>query len=70
MWSVNHTHFPKEGHLPHWARRDNQVKKNDRVDCVFFYVTGQNEYADSKKATSSYLNYVEMLPPSPMNNKK
>ena len=27
-----HTRFPKEDHLPEWARRDNQVKKGDRVD--------------------------------------
>jgi len=31
---VNHTHFPKEDHLPEWARRDNQVKKSDRVEHV------------------------------------
>ena len=31
---VNHTHFPKEDHLPYWARRDNQVKKGDRVQFV------------------------------------
>jgi hypothetical protein len=24
---VNHNRFPKEDHLPDWARRDNQVKK-------------------------------------------
>jgi len=30
--SVNHTRFPKEDHLPDWARRNNQVKKGDRVD--------------------------------------
>ena len=24
---MNHTRFPKENHLPAWARRDNQVKK-------------------------------------------
>ena len=28
---MNHIRFPKEDHLPDWARRDNQVKKNDRV---------------------------------------
>ena len=28
---VNHTHFPKEDHLPDWAHRDYQVKKGDRV---------------------------------------
>jgi len=25
--SVNHTRFPKEDHLPDWARRDNKVTK-------------------------------------------
>jgi len=30
--SVNHTHFPKEDHLPDCARRDNQVKKGERVN--------------------------------------
>jgi len=30
--SVNHTCFPKEDHLPDWARRDNKVTKGDRVD--------------------------------------
>ena len=31
---VNHTRFPKEDHLPIWARRDNQVKKGDNVHYV------------------------------------
>ena len=30
--SVNHTCFPKEDHLPDWARRDNKVTKGERVD--------------------------------------
>jgi len=30
--SVNHTRFPKEDHLPDLARRDNEVKKSDRVE--------------------------------------
>jgi len=29
---VNHTRFPKENHLPDWARRDNKVTKGDRVE--------------------------------------
>ena len=29
---MNHTHFPKEDHLPYWARRDNKFTKGDRVD--------------------------------------
>ena len=30
---MNHTRFPKEDHLPDWARRDNKVTKSDRADC-------------------------------------
>jgi len=30
--SVNHTRFPKEDHLPDWARRDSKVTKGDRVE--------------------------------------
>ena len=30
--SVKHTRFPKEDHLPDWARRDNKVTKGDRVE--------------------------------------
>ena len=30
--SVNHTRFPKEKHLPYWARRGNKDKKGDRVE--------------------------------------
>jgi len=32
--SVNHSRFPKEDHLPDWARRDNKVTKGDRIDSV------------------------------------
>jgi hypothetical protein len=32
---VNHTRFPKDDHLPDWERRDNQVKKGDRVECIY-----------------------------------
>ena len=31
---MNHTRFPKEDHLPDWARRDNQIKKGDPVECA------------------------------------
>ena len=31
---MNHTHFPKEDHLPDWVRRDNKGTKGDRVDIV------------------------------------
>ena len=27
--SVNHNRFPKEDHLPDWARRDNKFAKDD-----------------------------------------
>ena len=30
--SVNHTRFPKEDHLPDWARRDNKITQGDRVE--------------------------------------
>jgi len=30
--SLNHTHFPKEDHLPDWARQDNQVKKDGQIE--------------------------------------
>jgi len=33
--SVNHTRFPKEDHLPDWARRDNNVTNGDRVEPVY-----------------------------------
>jgi len=29
---VNHTRFPKEDHLPDWARRDNKIMKGDSVE--------------------------------------
>jgi len=32
--SVNHTRFPKEDHLPDWARRDNKVTKGDREEAL------------------------------------
>ena len=28
---MNHTRFPKDNHLPDWARQDNKVTKGDRV---------------------------------------
>jgi len=31
---VNHTRFPKEDHLPDWARRDNKDTKGDRAEKV------------------------------------
>ena len=32
--SVNHTHFPKEDHLPDWVCWDKQGNKGDRVHSV------------------------------------
>jgi len=32
MWFGELTRFPKEDHLPDWARRDNKVTKGDRVE--------------------------------------
>ena len=32
--SANHTSYPKEDHLPLWARQDNKVTKDGRVDIV------------------------------------
>jgi len=32
---VNHTHFPKEDHLPDWARRDNKVTKGGSVERLY-----------------------------------
>jgi len=29
---VNHARFPKENHLPDWARRDNKVTEGDRAE--------------------------------------
>ena len=31
---MNHTRFPKEDHLPDWARRDNEVTKGERADGI------------------------------------
>ena len=31
---MNHNRFPKEDHLPDWARRNNKVTKGDRVESV------------------------------------
>ena len=36
--SVNHTRFPKDDHLPDWARWDNKVTKGDRVECICMYI--------------------------------
>ena len=36
--SVNHTRFPKEDHLPDWARWDNKVTKGDRAEYLYIVV--------------------------------
>jgi len=41
---VNHTRFPKEDHLPDWARRDNKVTKGDRVESLDIKSTGEIKY--------------------------
>ena len=40
---MNHTRFPKEDHLPDWARRDNKDTKGDRVE----YVDGIFQYSST-----------------------
>ena len=35
---MNHTRFPKEDHLPDWARRDNKVTKGDRVENILLKI--------------------------------
>ena len=35
---MNHTRFTKEDYLPDWVRRDNKVKKGDRVELFITYV--------------------------------
>jgi len=39
---VNHTRFPKEDHLPDWARQDNNVTKGDRVEQLTHNINGKN----------------------------
>ena len=34
MWFGEPHPFPKENHLPDWARRDNKVTQGDRVECL------------------------------------
>jgi len=45
---VNHTRFPKENHLPYWARRGNRDKKGDRVD----YITENIHKSDRYKTAT------------------
>ena len=46
---MNHTRFPKEDHLPDWARRDNKVTKGGRVDCIYNHLP-EDETSGSKHA--------------------
>ena len=39
---VNHTRFPKEKHLPYWARRGNKDKKGDRVEYIACFVSSSH----------------------------
>jgi len=41
---VNHTRFPKEDHLPDWARRYNKVTKGDRVEPIPVIQKGRTEF--------------------------
>ena len=41
---MNHTSFPKEDHLPDWARRDNKDTKGDRVDHHHIWMPVLNAY--------------------------
>ena len=54
---VNHTRFPKEDHLPDWARRDYQVKKGDRVHPlpVFFCHMFRSSYVYVVCITSDWI---------------
>jgi len=35
---MNHTRYPKEDHLPDWARRYNKVTKGDRADILSIHL--------------------------------
>ena len=36
--SVNHTHFPKEDHLPDWVCQDKHGNKGNHVDYVILHI--------------------------------
>jgi hypothetical protein len=55
---MNHTRFPKEDHLPDWARRDNQVKKGDRVDHVSMFADQPLEVLSALFSASCSLVYL------------
>ena len=44
---MNHTRFPKQDHLPDWARRNNQVKKGGRVERVEIKINYENNQPDA-----------------------
>jgi len=57
---VNHTRFPKEDHLPDWARRNSKVTKDDRVQ----QFTEVGNYENKKMADlgnsqlQAYVSYI------------
>jgi len=52
---MNHTRFPKEDHLPDWARRDNKVTKGDRVDYTFYMIPSiQHDFSNWHLLTCIY----------------
>ena len=67
---MNHTRFPKEDHLPYWARRDNKDTKGDRVDylvcSVAIYMQTSNvqhcwHFCVIFKGTSGFAGSVDMF---------
>ena len=57
---MNHTRFPKEDHLPDWARRNSKVTKDDRVQ----QFTEVGNYENKKMADlgnsqlQAYVSYI------------
>jgi len=47
MWFGEPYPFPEDDSLPDWAPRDRQVKKGDRVDLLYHYVTDMVWYYDN-----------------------
>jgi len=56
---VSHTRFPKEDHLPDWARRDNKVTKDDRVG--YFCLTNIKDITSKSKHTAKYPNLLSVM---------
>ena len=57
---MNHTRFPKEKHLPYWARRGNKDKKGDRVEykcnITLQLHLGLYKYSDTFRDSHTYIN--------------